>query len=170
MGRDKALLPAGDGPLALARGDGLAALGEVYYSVDRAGRFACLRGRELPDPFPGQGPLNGLVAAFEQTDADRILLTAVDMPLAGPAAAARLLDEIGDADVCCREGQPLFGLYTRACLAPARQCLQTGRRSFRELFARLRVRELPLLPEEERWYLNLNTPEDYRLWVDENQS
>lgn len=171
MGRDKALLPVGGKPMAQLlvdrfRADGFA----VALSVARKGQFPIEGAAELTDAFPGMGPLNGIVAAFSETDAQQILLVAADMPKAAPALARRLEELRGDCDACViRRGngtvETLFGIYTRACCAEALRCLESGRRSIRAVLDSVRVRyvtesELPGWPLADI-LSNLNTPEDY---------
>ena len=59
MGRDKALLPVGGVPMARLLAERFRAAGfDVAFSVDRAGRFPLGDETELPDAFPGEGPLH----------------------------------------------------------------------------------------------------------------
>ena len=171
MGRDKALLPFGDTTLLQTLIDRFAALGPVAVSVDRTGRFAFSGARELPDAYPRQGPMNGIVAGFRATDAEALLLTAVDLPYGDPALALRLEALRGEADACLlRRGpkgiEPLFAVYGRACLPVAEDCLQNGRNSVKALLDRAAVRYAA--PEElagfdlDRCFTNVNTPEDLR--------
>lgn len=179
MGRDKAMLPVDGKPMAQLlvdrfRADGFA----VAFSVARAGQFPVEGAAELTDAFPGMGPLNGIVAAFSETDAQQILLVAADMPNAEPALARRLEALCGDCDACViRRGdgtvETLFGIYTRVCHAEALRCLESGRRSIRAVLDSVRVR---YVTEEElpEWALsrilrNLNTPEDYARFHTEAQ-
>ena len=172
MGRDKALLPFGEGGGTLLQCliDRYAALGEVAVSVDRAGRFPFTGAVELPDAFPGQGPMNGVISALRQTEAEALLLTAVDLPYGDPALARRLLALSGEADVCLvRRGpkgiEPLFAVYKRGCLPVAEDCVRDGRRSIMALLDRVTVRYVTPeeLPEFDlaRIFTNVNTPEDY---------
>ena len=174
MGRDKALLPFAGKTLLQTLIDRYAALGPVGVSVDRAGRFPFENAIELPDAFPGQGPMNGVIAGFRETGAEHLLLTAVDLPFGDPALALRLEELRGGADVCLvRRGpkgiEPLFAVYGRGCLETAEACLAENRRSLMALFDRVNVRYVD--PEElpgfdpDRVFTNVNTPEDYRKLV-----
>ncbi len=159
MGRDKALLELEGEAMSLRLAERFSALGPVAFAVDRAGRFPTGEYRELPDRYPAQGPLNGLVSAFSESDEELVLLLATDMPAADPSAVAPLLAALGDYDACIYDGEPLFGLYTRCCLAPTLDCLHEGRRSFGALFERIALRRLPRA--DEALFQNLNTPDDY---------
>ncbi len=171
MGRDKALLPFGESTLLQTLIDRYAAYGPVGVSVNEAGRFAFDGASELPDAFPDQGPMNGIVSGFRSFDAEELLLTAVDLPFGDPALAQRLSELRGDADACVlRTGpkgiEPLFAVYGRACLAAAEECLRSGRRALFALLERVQVRYVS--PEElegfdlTRILTNINTPEDFR--------
>ena len=170
MGWDKALLAFDGGTLLQSLVLRFQTAGPVAVSVDRAGRFPLYGAQELVDPFPGQGPMNGVVAALKETEADEIILTAVDLPYADPALAQRLRLLRGSFDVCLlRRGpkgvEPLFAVYGRGCLPVAEDCLAQGRRSIMALLDRVTVRFVT--PEElpdfdlERIFTNVNTPEDY---------
>lgn len=148
MGRDKAALPFGEETM-------LARLVRIYrpwfdgvaVSVNRAGRFDTAGAAEIVDRHPGDGPLAGLEAALLDTGADALFLTATDLPFGDPALALRLLELRGEHDVCLIRSEkglePLFAVYTPACLPAVRQCLEEGRRSMSGLFKMVRVLEVP---------------------------
>ena len=171
MGRDKALLPFGDGSLLQTLIDRYAVLGPVGVSVDAAGRVPFHGASELTDAFPGQGPMNGVISGFRATEEEELLLTAVDLPYGDPALARLLLELRGGADVCLvsrgpKGIEPLFAVYGRGCLCAAEACLAEGRRSLMALLDRVQVRRVT--PEElssfdlSRVFTNVNTLEDYQ--------
>ncbi len=153
MGRDKCALRLG-GETFLERlvERYRGAFGRVCVSVDRPGRFDPAGAEEVCDRRPGrQGPLAGLEAAFLQTGAEAIFLTAVDLPF-GDAALARRLEQL------CAD-------YGRGGLGAVSACLEEGRRAFRGMLERVDCRtvdeaELPGF-DLERILLNVNRPEDY---------
>ena len=170
MGQDKALLPYEGATLLQTLAERFRRIGPVAVSMDRSGRFPLYGARELVDPCPGQGPMNGIVAAFRETEAAEVLLTAVDLPCGDPALALRLNELRGDADACLlRRGpkgiEPLFAVYGRGCLNPAEECMRAGRRSIMALLDRVRVHYVA--PEElpdfdlERIFTNVNTPQEF---------
>ena len=176
MGRDKALLPCGSTTLLQYLIGKYASLGPVAVSVNQAGKFPFSGAAELVDRYPDCGPMNGLLAAFEETDAAEVLLTAVDLPAGSAALALRLSELRGEADACVlRRGkkgvEPLFAVYGRGCGTAARDCLAAGKKSMFDLFERVRTRYV--LPEElpefdlDRLLVNLNTPEDYAAFTAE---
>ena len=171
MGRDKAMLTVDGKPMARLLAERFAAAGyDTVFSVDRAGRFLLDGACELEDAFPGQGPLNGLYAAFTRTDAPCILLMGTDLPAVEPALAKHLEALRGDHDACMirrSDGtvETLFGVYSRSCFPAAAECLREGRRSMRSMLDKLCVRYVDEaeLPEWDiPWLLqNVNTPEAF---------
>lgn len=170
MGRDKSRLPLGGRPLAEALAERYRPLGEaVYLSVSHPAEPAVPGAVLLPDLRPGQGPLAGLEAAFASTPAERVFLTAVDLPFGEPALARLLLDALGEGDACLlrRAGrpEPLFAAYRRSCLPQVRACLDGGRRAMGALLDRLDCRFLEGRAlagfDLDRALFNANTPEDW---------
>src|SRR5215467_8498680 len=86
MGRDKARLPFRGGTLASA----------VAKAVEAAAGCAVLVGHPelggIPDLYPGQGPLGGILTALHHTSTDWNLIVACDMPEVTPGFLRNLLD------------------------------------------------------------------------------
>jgi molybdopterin-guanine dinucleotide biosynthesis protein A len=145
-------------------------LGGVAVSVNERGRFDFTGAMELTDSFPNMGPLNGIVSGFENSAEEFLLLTGTDLPFGEPELAKRLRSLMGESDACVlRRGvkgmEPLFAVYRRSCLAPARACLEQGKKSFRDLLEQISVRyvsteELPDF-DLDKILMNVNTPEEY---------
>lgn len=170
MGRDKAVLPFGEETM-LAR---LVRLYRPYFditavSVNTAGRFDTYGALEVVDRHPGDGPLAGLEAAFLDTEADRIFLTATDLPLGDPALARYLADSLGEYDACLIRSdkglEPLFAVYSSACLDAVRQALETGHRSMYRMLQQVRTLALPAQSltgfDVQRILTNVNDPQEY---------
>ncbi len=170
MGRDKAMLEAGKetflGRLIREYGREL----PVYVSVARPGQFVHPGAGEIVDCRPGMGPLAGLEAAFLQTVAERVFLTATDLPFGTLALAKELLSRMGNHDACVirrKDGspEPAFGIYGKACLEPVQSLLDGNRRAMRGLLERVDavfVEEASLSGFDlDRILWNINTPEAY---------
>lgn len=170
MGRDKAALPVGEETM-------LSRLVRIYrphfdlvaVSLNEAGRFDTAGAMEVVDRRPGDGPMAGLEAAFLDTGADVIFLTGTDLPLGDPALALRLMELRGDHDASLirsdRGLEPLFAVYSSACLPAVRRSLEEGRRSMFHMLQSVRtleisVDELPEFPVR-RILTNVNDPEEY---------
>ena len=173
MGRDKAMLPLGGKTMLQYLIDKYSAsLGSVAVSVNAAGRFPFSGAVEIVDRYPDMGPLNGIVSAFEETDADCIFMTGTDLPFGDPELARRLCELMGEADACImRRGkkgfEPLFAIYRRSCAESASAHLAQDKKSIREFLEAVSVRYVE--PEElaefdlERILMNVNTTEEYEM-------
>lgn len=158
MGRDKALLPWGNGTLlthlhALLRTAGAS---EIVVSGDRPE----LHG--VPDADPGTGPVGALAQLAPRLRDGAWIVAPVDMPLLS-ADLLRALLPIGAECVCVEEHALPMGLRldarTRAVMAEIGA--RHGReRSLRGLQERLKTVHLPQPPWRDV-LRNCNTPEEW---------
>ena len=110
------------------------------------------------DEYPGQGPMAGLHAAFSQSDAELIYVSAVDMPFLRPDAL--LPPPAGGACVYVKDGRPdpLFGVYRRSCLPVLEQLLAAGQNRMSLLLEKVDADYIPLPAGFDALLDNLNTP------------
>ena len=170
MGRDKAALPFGEETmLSHLVGKYRPYFDVTAVSLNTAGRFDTAGALEVVDRRPGEGPLAGLEAAFLDTGADLIFLTATDLPFGDPALARYLVEARGDHDICLirssRGPEPLFAVYSSACLAGVQELLAQSRRSISGLLGCMDTLELPQEAltgfDIDRILTNVNDPEEY---------
>lgn len=169
MGRDKAQLDDGRGPL-LPR---LAAMGlHCDLPVLIIGRhqpddWPLPEVDFVPDDDPGQGPLGGLATALARSAP--VLLIACDLAGLTPRALTWLArtameQPLIDGLVTERDGliEPLFACYTARCRPQVEQRLANGQRALHRLIADGQFRHAhlpaPLWPA----LTNVNTPEEWR--------
>lgn len=172
MGRDKAMLPYKGTTMLQYLINKYSVLGCVIVSVNEAGRFEFNGAKEAVDPYPGLGPLNGIISGFDESNENIIFVTGTDLPFGEPALVHKLLELIQDNDACIiRQGkknfEPLFAVYRRSCADQARECLEAGKKSIREMLDLMKVRYVS--PEElpefdlNHMLMNVNTMEEYEL-------
>ena len=168
MGTDKAVLLFGGVPL----------LERAARAVLAAGLPVLVAGRDCPpdwqtpavdfvmDAVPGRGPLGGLEAALRRAGMP-ILALACDMPLLGPDALVWLRDQaVAGADLhglaVTHEGrwEPLFSVYTPACLPLIESRLAEGRRSLHGLIEAGQFAAVEAPAWVAAQLVNVNTPED----------
>ena len=163
MGRDKALLPF--------RGGGLAE--SVAQTVERAAGTVVIVGRQefgafraIPDLYPGEGPLGGILTALGDTQADWNLVAACDMPALTSDFLSGLLDVAGRSHAAAviprgpsGRPEPLCAVYHRRSLGPLQAAFGRGVRKVMEAVAEVPAVVCPI--EEVAQFQNVNTPEDW---------
>lgn len=165
MGSDKPCLPFGsDTMLSFLVRRYRQFFDEVWISVNEAGRFELGGAGELVDHRPGKGPLAGLEAAFLDTDADVVFLTATDIPFGDPKLALRMtLEAAAYGGACLLSNQePLFGAYARRCLPELQALLDEGEHRMRAMLSRIVVRYMEEGGMGCAQLLNVNDPDAYR--------
>jgi molybdopterin-guanine dinucleotide biosynthesis protein A len=124
----------------------------------------------IPDLYPGEGPLGGILTALRHSRKTWNLITACDMPELDTKLLARLLDaaERAGADVVLPvtpdgRAQPLCAVYHSNCMPALHFAFSSGVRAVAGALAALRVLRLPI---EELWqFQNVNTPEDWAAYA-----
>ncbi len=128
----------------------------------------------IADRWPGQGPLAALITAFLDSEAQGIVLMAVDLPLVRPALLARLaLAHDGHCKALAPIGpqgwpEPLLAYYSRQCLPAAQRLRARGEDRPRMLLGAVGAQfldsaEVARLDPKGHSFLNVNRPQDLEL-------
>lgn len=120
----------------------------------------------VPDLWPGEGPLAGIVTALHHADADA-LVVACDMPLITRSSLRDLVDAHRSAPegslvtlaVAAGVRQPLLAVYRGAALAPLRRAFEAGERAPTRALDALLATEVPVTAEAAT---SVDTPTDVR--------
>lgn len=170
MGRDKALLPVGAGTLG---GSVAAMLERAAGSVVLVGnpQLAALEGyRNIPDLYPGEGPLGGILTALAHTSAAWNLIAACDMPGLTDGFLGELLEaaEGCRADALLPAGpggrpEPLCAVYHQRSREPLDGAFARGVRKIAAALEGISVCVWPVA--EAGLFQNVNTPEDWAPWA-----
>jgi molybdopterin-guanine dinucleotide biosynthesis protein A len=170
MGRDKALLPFRGASLAasVARAVELAAgSATLVGDPSRYGRlgFPC-----VPDAWPGEGPLGGILTAMRHSRADWSLVAACDMPGLSAGFLRRLLDAARGSEAFAvlpagpsGRPEPLCAVYHRRALPALAAAFEGGRRGVSKALDGLPAVTLPILDVDS--IANVNTPEEWGAYV-----
>jgi molybdopterin-guanine dinucleotide biosynthesis protein A len=125
------------------------------------------------DIIPRKGPLSGVHAGLVNSKDYYNLVVACDMPFISQRLAEYLLERVpGYAAAVARIGgrpQPLFAVYSKACIEPIEQFLHADRRSITRFVEEqknlLWVEEASVealaLGNPNTLFLNVNTPQDW---------
>lgn len=170
MRKNKARLPVPGGTLIeriLNQLRGLFA--ETLVSVSEAAGFDFLPERKIEDPVPGQGPMRGLHTALTSARFDGNFVIACDIPDIDLPFLRSLLEASHGQSITIAaqpDGlpEPLFGVYHRSTCPEMERLLNLGFRSLLALHKKHPPRLVPL-PLSARWMKNLNSPEDYRRFL-----
>jgi molybdopterin-guanine dinucleotide biosynthesis protein A len=179
MGEDKSLLNLGGRTFVESAADALRAVTtRVSVVSSRAGAES--HGLTVvPDLRVGLGALGGLHAAFKSCRAEWAAVVACDLPFVTGELLARLASMRSDAlDAVAplqEDGrvQPLCAFYrARVCAERAEELIRTDEPRPRVLLSRVRSRlvtfeELRGLEGSRRFFLNVNTRDDYAHALDE---
>lgn len=166
MGLDKALLAFRGEPLAAVISRTVRdAAGNAAIVGDPA-RYGALGFPAIPDLFPGEGPLGGILTALTHTTSEWNLITACDMPELSPAFLTRLFEaakQSGARAILPRGpsglAEPLCALYHRAALTPLLAAFESGVRKITAALEAVPVDYLPVV--ELKPLQNVNTPEEW---------
>lgn len=166
MGTDKALLRVDGVAMARRVADALVAGGCVEVAAvggDGEG-LAALGLCVVPDVWPGEGPLGGVVAALRQwPDADAVVVVACDLPrLTGRTVAALATALVANPDAAAAVGvtdrrQPMCSAWRPSAAVHLGDALERGERRLHTVLQQLRTVEVALPATE---LLNVNAPGD----------
>ncbi|SFM38454.1 molybdopterin-guanine dinucleotide biosynthesis protein A [Gracilibacillus orientalis] len=122
-------------------------------------------------PFKGKGPLAGIYSAMmEEGAAKWYLVLPVDTPLMEQSILKKLITYI-DANVDAivprvnARVQPLVALYKLDAMQVMERQLLAEKRSMHQLLKKLTVTYVDFHSEDEKYFININTQEDYQRYV-----
>jgi molybdopterin-guanine dinucleotide biosynthesis protein A len=118
----------------------------------------------LEDPVGGAGPLDGILAALEQSKSRPVMVVPVDMPLISIELVARLAEPVADemAIRVASDGvsvQPLVGVYGSGLVPLIADRLAQGHRSVMDFVSA--ANDVEYITTDTHTLTNINTPEDY---------
>lgn len=170
MGRDKTLiLYKNETLIARTVNELRGVVDDIVIASNHTAKYNLAGVREVPDTYPGMGPLGGLYAGLAAAKYEDAFVVAGDLPFfTGRLAAWLLARKDGYDAVVPRIGgnwEPLTAVYSRGCLGPIGDCLQAGLKKVYQFYPAVRV--LAVSEEELRTagfttdvFYNLNAPED----------
>ncbi len=171
MGTDKAFV-ALNGRTLLARALAVArSVTSAVYIVGAREKFSPF-GPVIEDVFAGCGPLAGIHAALQESEADLNLILAVDLPFISPALLQFLITRARNSSTStvtvprtAQGWQPLCAIYRLGFAEVAKKALREGRYKIDALYdqAQMHViteQELQSAGFSAAAFRNLNTPEE----------
>ncbi len=164
MGRDKALVEVDGMPMSVRVAGVLRAAGAspvLAIGGDEAA-LGALGLSWCADRYPGEGPLGGVLSAFEALpDSELIAVLATDLPTVSSEVVVALVDAVDGHDLAAAATdrlEPLCAVWRRAaCLAVLGAAFEQGERAVHRALAGL---DLALVRVEPSMLRNVNAPGD----------
>lgn len=130
--------------------------------------YGVAEARVVFDIVSGQGPLGGLAAVLEATEAPHVVLVAVDLPAMTPEFLRRLLDRrragVGVVPHTTGGWEPLAAVYPKELLPLVREHLDRRELALHRLIeagvAAGRLTEIRVPDDATDIFRNLNSPQD----------
>lgn len=166
MGRDKALVPIDGQAMAVRVAGALRAAGcdPVVAIGGDAVALGALGLAVVPDGWPGEGPLGGVVTALSShPGADAVAVVACDTPWMTPDSIELLVDALAgtpaaDAAIAVTDRiEPLCVVWRRSALPAMRAAFLAGERRVHAALASLHVVDVVVHAGDLR---NVNSPDD----------
>jgi len=142
---------------------------DLILSVSHEDRTQYGELRTVRDRVPDQGPLRAIASSLQQSRTAINFVVACDIPRLNWGLIYELLMWSEEYDIVVPSFQvghrePLYGIYRRTVGEAAEEILCQGKRRVAALLDRCSFREI--LVEDGTWYANLNTPEEYREFLE----
>ena len=172
LGQDKSILEVAGEPMIKYIYDQLRPhFNQILVSANDPGKYNFLGADVIADRVADQGPLMGIASAMEASANEINFVTACDIPHVDTFLIRRMLRECRDCDaVVPRLGpsqyEPLFAVYRKSILRTMNELLASGRRKIDEVYKHCRISYIDIA--DSRRLRNINTMDDYREFVNEN--
>ena len=128
-----------------------------------------------PDIVKGCGPLGGIYTALTMSETQYVFTTPCDVPDVTADFVDGLFSQLRENDSCLVpviDGniQPLTGIYSVSCAGMIEESLRAGIFSVKKFLSRIDVHYVDIDERGRELLRNINTPEDYRFWLNNNPS
>ena len=175
MGEDKSLLVANNLPIIEKIIRQLTGhFREIIIGANDLEKYRFLNLPVVPDLEKGKGPLMGIYSTLLQSKHEINFVVACDIPDLNMDYVRELMQQAKCHEIVVPtwgdgKFEPLFAVYNKSILDKAKKLLDNGRRKINLLFESTDVKYLPM-PDEMKWFKNLNTREDYKNYIKQGQA
>lgn len=164
MGEDKSLLPFKEfNTLIQYQHNKLSKLFKTIYISSKTNKFD-FDAQLLLDDSDIYSPMVALKSIFEQLEDEKIFIITVDTPFVKEETIKTLIENSKDYEIVIAKDKDkthnLCGVFSKSALLKVQEYLQKDIHKIKCLLNDSNSKEL--LFEDEKQFLNLNTPEDYK--------
>lgn len=130
MGKDKGFLNFNDKPLVQTIVEQLQPVVNKIIIVSNNPDYEKFGLNVIPDLIKDTGPAGGIHAALTNAQSEQIFIVSCDMPFITIPSAAYMMKQAAHSQIALPlyhgKIQPLFGVYSRQCLAKWKQLIEQG--------------------------------------------
>ena len=128
-----------------------------------------------PDLLKDCGPLGGIYTALMMSETRFVFTTPCDVPDVTSGFVDGLCSKLHENDLCVvpvigGDIQPLTGIYNVSCAGMIEESLRAGNLSVKKFLSRIDVHYVECNERGREFLRNINTPEEYKIWLDNNPS
>ena len=128
-----------------------------------------------PDLLKDCGPLGGIYTALMMSETRFVFTTPCDVPDIDAGFVDGLFSKLRENDLCVAplvDGniQPLTVIYSVSCAGMIEESLRAGNLSVKKFLSRIDVHYVECNERGREFLRNINTPEEYKIWLDNNPS
>jgi molybdopterin-guanine dinucleotide biosynthesis protein A len=171
-GQDKSMLTVAGKPMIKHIYDQLLPnFDQILISANDPGKYGFVGADVIADRVAGQGPFMGIASAMEASTNEVNFVIACDIPQVDTFLMRRMLRQCRDCDGVVpmlgpSQYEPLFAVYRKSMLMTMNKLLDSGERKIDEVYKHCRMHYIDMT--NSRRLTNINTMDDYRGFVDEN--
>lgn len=166
MGEDKSLLPFGeDKTLTEYQYNKLLKLFKNVYISSKKDKFSIVDAKLLLEQSTIYSPMIALKSILESLDEDKVFIVTVDTPFIKDETIEKIIDSSIDYEIVIAKDEEkthnLCGVFSKSILNNINNCLNEDIHKIGFLIKNSKTKEVLFKDSEQ--FLNLNTPDDYKL-------
>jgi molybdopterin-guanine dinucleotide biosynthesis protein A len=143
---------------------------EILISSSEIEKYKFLGYRIIPDEKPDEGPLMAILSSLRESSNELNIILACDIPEIDINFLKKLFSYTEGHDIVVpgyKDGkyEALFAIYNKNIIPVIEKQLSKGIRKISSLFPICRTKTVEM--DNEKWFKNLNTIEDYKTYMKE---
>lgn len=168
MGKDKGLMLLDDKAIVQHVIDAIKPVVDNVVIVSNNSEYEKFGLELIEDLIKGIGPAGGIYSALNHCTTENIFIVSCDMPFVTSEAIKFIIDNSTHSEITLalqnQNIEPLFGVYTKACLPKWKELIETGIIQLKYLATHFNLFQLNVDGNElfgEKVFSNLNTKVDF---------
>jgi molybdopterin-guanine dinucleotide biosynthesis protein A len=147
---------------------------EVLIVTDQPEKYLYLRVPLLGDSYNVRGPMTGIFTSLMNSSMPWVFISACDMPFINKELIRYMSSKINNCDSVAplinNRIEPLFAYYSRRLMGKMEKSLVSGKTGLQDFLSGKRVKyirggEIKKIDTLQRSFININTPDDVKLYL-----